>query len=430
MPDPHRTIDDTTSPLEWLEANESALLATAEELISIESQNPPGETRDIIEYVEGAATDLADRSEQPLDVERIVDDETKPNLLLTLPGRTETTLLYNGHVDTVPYDADAWDHDPLGERVDDRLYGRGATDMKGAVAAMLHTVRAFVRTGTTPPVTLQLAIVSDEETAGSAGLPVLLDRDVLSAEACVIGEPTCEGGRHSITVADKGSIWLTLEASGTAAHGSRPPFGENAIDRLIDAITDLQAHLNGRSLELDDAVAPIVDESVAFYAPWIGDTAARRLFTAPTTNVGTIQGGGTINRVPDVATAEIDVRLTAGVETPSILAELEAIVDGHPSVEIEHVSWSTGTFEPLDSPLVAATADTAEAVVDEPIYRRSATGGGDAKKLRNAGIPTVEFALGTETAHATDEYITREALGLNAAMYTRLPFELARAPDQ
>jgi len=124
---------------------------------------------------------------------------------VTLPGASDRTLLYNGHLDTVPFDADVWSFDPLGERVDDRLYGRGATDMKGAVAAMLFAIRAFTETDIEPPVDLAFAFVSDEEVGGDAGLPALLEADRLEADACVIGEPTCEVGRHSVTVADRGA---------------------------------------------------------------------------------------------------------------------------------------------------------------------------------------------------------------------------------
>ena len=405
---------------DYLECHESDLVTLTSELIGIDSQNPPGDTREIVEYVEDYAKTFGIQSR------RIVEDDVKPNALLTLPGRTDRTLLYNGHVDTVPYDADAWTYDPLGERIGDRIYGRGATDMKGAVAAMLHAARAFVETDTVPPVTLQFAFVSDEETAGSAGLPTLLERDVLTADACVIGEPTCEAGVHSVTVADKGSIWLTLEAGGIAAHGSRPPLGENAIDRLIDAVRDLQGWLHEFDVDIVDDVAPIVEDSVSFYAPRMGTQTASRLFTKPTVNVGTFEGGGTINRVPDAARAELDVRLTAGVDTPSVLRELEGIVDDHAAVEITDVAWSVGTYEPVGSPLVDATARTAEAVVGETVYRRSATGGGDAKQLRNEGVPTVEFAFGTDTSHAVDEYITLDALRYNAEVFTRLPFEWAR----
>ena len=84
-------------------------------------------------------------------------------------------------------------------------------------------------------------------------------------------------------------------------------------------------------------------------------------------------------------------------------------------------SWSVGTYEPLGSPLVEAVTATAGRVVDAPVRRRSATGGGDAKTFRNAGVPTVDFAFGTDTAHAVDEYVTVEALARNAAVFTQLP---------
>jgi succinyl-diaminopimelate desuccinylase len=184
----------------FLDSHETELIELTRGLIGIDSSNPPGNTREIIEYIEQFATTLG------LQTEATVTNDAKPNLLITLPGETETTLLYNGHVDTVPYDTEAWAYDPLGERAGDRIYGRGATDMNGAVAAMLHTARPYVETGTVPPVTLQFALVSDEETAGDAGLPALLDRNRLTADACVVGETTCEAGSHSVTIADKGSV--------------------------------------------------------------------------------------------------------------------------------------------------------------------------------------------------------------------------------
>jgi succinyl-diaminopimelate desuccinylase len=416
--------EDTEVLTDFLDSHETELVELTQELVGIDSQNPPGNTREIIEYIEQFANTLG------LKTEAIVKNDAKPNLLITLPGETETTLLYNGHVDTVPYDTEAWAHDPLGERDGDRIYGRGATDMKGAVAAMLHTAHAYVETGTVPPVTLQFALVSDEETAGDAGLPALLDRNRLTADACVIGETTCEAGAHSVTIADKGSIWLTLEADGTAAHGSRPPLGENAIDRLIEAVTEIRGLLTEVEFELDDEITPIVEESVSFYAPRMDQKEAWRLFTTPTVNVGTFDGGGTVNRVPESAMAELDIRLTAGVHTPSILSQIKELLKEHPAVDIADVSWSIGTYEPFDSPLVEATAQLAESVVDEPIYRRSATGGGDAKTLRNEEISTIEFAFGTDTAHAVDEYTTIEALQKNAEVFTKLPFGFAVLTDE
>ena len=411
------------SPAGGVATRRENLIELALKLLSVDTSNPPGGTREIVETIEGYLDPL------PVDVERFAVDPAKPNLVVRLPGESDRTLLYNGHMDTVPFDAGEWSHDPLGERVDGRIYGRGATDMKGPLAAMLVALRAFAERGTAPPVDLAFAFVSDEEVAGDAGLPALLDTGRLDADACVIGEPTCEEGRHSVSVADRGSIWLTLEATGEAAHGSRPVLGENAIDRLYAAVQTLRERFEGRELDIDPAIEPILEESVEYYAPTMGEEPARELFRSPSINLGTIEGGDAINSVPQSARAGVDIRLTAGVQTPQMLSEIRECVASCDGITVADVSWSVGTAEPIDSPLVEAVTSTAEDVTGGRVFRRSATGGGDAKQLRNAGIPAVDFALGTDTAHAVDEYTTVDALVCNATVYTRLPRALAAEMD-
>jgi succinyl-diaminopimelate desuccinylase len=407
-------MSDAT-PSEYVRAHREELVALTLDLLAIDTSNPPGDTREIVSEIEQFLEPL------PVDVERVEADPAKPNLLVRVPGESDHTLLYNGHLDTVPFDADEWAHDPLGERVDGRVYGRGATDMKGAVASMLFTIRAFAATDTDPAVDLLFAFVSDEEVGGDAGLPALLEAGQLDADACVIGEPTCEEGRHSVTVADRGSIWLTLEASGEGAHGSRPPLGVNAIDRLYDAVETMRERFGTERLDIDADVVPIVDESIEYYAPSMGEDVARELFWYPSINLGVFEGGDAINSVPQSARAEVDVRLTAGVETPDVLAGIRECVADCEGITIADVSWSVGTAEAPDSPLVEAVASTAEAVTGARVFRRSATGGGDAKKLRHAGLSTVEFALGTDTVHAPDEYVPHDALVDNAVVYAQLP---------
>ncbi|WP_096394070.1 M20 family metallopeptidase [Halorubrum trapanicum] len=407
------TGDD--APAEYVRANREALVSLALDLLAVDTSNPPGDTREVVAEIERFLDPL------PVAVERFAVDPAKPNLLVRVPGDADRTLLYNGHLDTVPFDETEWTRDPLGERDDDRVYGRGATDMKGAVASLLFAIRAFAATETDPAVDLLFAFVSDEEVGGDAGLPALLDAGALDADACVIGEPTCEEGRRSVTVADRGSIWLTLEASGEAAHGSRPTLGVNAVDRLYDAVETMRDRFGTERLAIGAEMEPIVEESVAYYAPSMGEAAARDLFRYPSINLGVFEGGDAVNAVPGAARAEIDVRLTAGVHTPDVLAGIRECVADCEGVTVADVSWSVGTAEDPDGPLVEAVASTAAAVTGDRVFRRSATGGGDAKKLRNAGISTVEFALGTDTLHAPDEYVPVDALVDNAVVYARLP---------
>jgi succinyl-diaminopimelate desuccinylase len=392
-------------------------------LVGFDTQNPSGDTREIVAWVESFFAD------HDIETERVVSDPKKPNLVATLPGSSDRTLLYQGHLDTVPFDPAEWAFDPLGERDGDRLYGRGTTDMKGAVAAMLAVARTYRETDTEPAMTIKFVLVSDEEVAGEAGLPTLLDTWDVSADACVIGETTCEQGRHSTTVADRGSIWLTLAATGQSAHGSRPMLGTNAIRCLCDAVDDVESTLSETTFDLDPVVQAVVDESVEYYEPRFGERNARDLFERPSVNLGVVRGGDRVNVVPGAAEAHLDVRLTAGVHTPDVLDTIRTIVAGHDCVEITDANWSIGTYEDPDGPLANAVVAVASDVTGDRVYRRSATGGGDAKKMRNGGISTVEFGLGTDTAHAVNEFTTRDALVRNAEVYARLPAELLNHLD-
>ncbi|MFW6448548.1 MAG: M20 family metallopeptidase, partial [Halobacteriota archaeon] len=395
------------------------LVELALELVAVDTANPPGEVDPAAAIVEGY---LQDRG---IATERVAVDPAKPNVVAELTGERAETLGFNGHLDTVPYEAEVWTRHPLGERVEDRLYGRGSSDMKGPLAAMLVGAAALLELERRPPVSLAWSFVADEEVGGDAGLAAVLDAGRFDVDACVIGEPTCRGDRHSITVADRGSIWLTLESTGEAAHGSRPMLGENAIDRLYGAIDRIRDLVGSRRFDLSPSIRPIVAESAAFYAPDLGETAAQDLFDRPTINLGRLEGGEAINQVPRRARAEVDIRLTAGVDTRSVLADVRECIDDCSGISLVDVSWSVGTAESLEAPLVRATTAVAESLTGDRVYRRSATGGGDAKRLRQRGTSTVEFALGPDTAHAVDEYTTVEALVANAKAYAQLPFRYA-----
>lgn len=399
---------------QFLSETRADLVSTAETLIRYDTANPPGHTA-------AAASWIASRLETAgVDLERIAVDPEKPNLVATLPGTADRTLCFIGHLDTVPFDATEWSRDPLGERDGSRLYGRGATDMKGAVAAMVHVALAYAASETTPPVNLQFAFVSDEETGGDAGLPSVREAIEFAPDACVIGETTSRDGRSAVSIADRGAIWLTLAATGEAAHGSRPMLGVNAIDRLTAAIERLRREFGRRKLDVAPEMAPIVEESVGFHEGELDPETVRDLFRYPTINLGVIAGGSAVNAVPSSARAEVDIRLTASIETSDALGSIRRCLGAIEGVSIADVSWSRGSYEPIDSPLVEASVAAATAVVEDQVYCRSATGGGDAKDLRHDGIPTVEFGFGMDTAHAVNEYTTVDALAQNAEAYARL----------
>ena len=352
----------------YLKEHRESLISDVETLLGHDTSNPPGHTTT-------AATWIASRLEAAgVDIERVAVDPEKPNLVGSIPGAADQTLCFVGHLDTVPFDAAAWSHNPLGERDGDRLYGRGAIDMKGAVAAMVHVALAYAETNTEPPLDLQFAFVSDEETGGDAGLPSVRESTEFAPDACVIGETTSRDGRCAVSIADRGAIWLTLEATGEAAHGSRPMLGVNAIDRLTAAIDQLEREFGTRKLDVAPEMAPIVEESVGFHEGELDAEAVRDLFRYPTINLGTIEGGSAVNSVPASARAEVDVRLTATVETRDALTSIRSCLGGIEGVTVADVSWSRGSYEPIDSPLLTSSRlkpwDSSRGIFAMPSPRR------------------------------------------------------------
>ncbi len=397
--------------------NTGELIENAIRLLRFDTQNPPGETTAAIDWIEETLNDDA------VEIDRYVFESDKPNLVVRIPGLTDQWLGFNGHVDTVRFDERQWTRDPLGERDQELIYGRGATDMKGSVAAMMAVIRAITETEVTPPVGLVFAFVSDEEVGSDAGTRSLLEAGAFSPDACVVGETTSRAGRYSVSVADRGRIWITLDATGRAAHGSRPMLGVNAIDRLYAGIESLRAHLGEHRLQLSTAMEPIVEETIEFYAPETGADAVRRFFQYPTVNLGVIEGGTGVNTVPARAHARIDIRVTAGADIDSVVERVRTAISTTEELTISSLTRSAGTWIPWNSPLAIAGSRAGEAVTDERVYRRSATGGSDATVLRRADIPAIEFGFGTKSAHASDEYTTVQDLRRNAIAYTRLPFE-------
>ncbi|KAA9158214.1 M20 family metallopeptidase [Amycolatopsis acidicola] len=295
-------------------------------------------------------------------------------------------LCLSGHVDTVPLGAAEWQHSPFGELDGDRLYGRGTSDMKGGVAAIVTAATALA--GKTPKrAGVRLVLTAAEET-GSHGARYVAD-SVLDGPSgpLVIAEPTA----NSVVHGHKGALWLELLATGVTAHGSTPELGENAIYRLARAVTALEGY------RFDAGPHPILG--------------------APTLNVGTISGGLNTNSVPDRAVATVDVRTIAG-QNHAELAEALARVAGldlRTLVDLPSV-WT----DPGDE-WAASVAETVRSVTGESGEPRAATFFTDASVLTPAlgSVPTVICGPGEPAqAHVTDEWCALGRLAESAEIFT------------
>jgi acetylornithine deacetylase/succinyl-diaminopimelate desuccinylase len=372
------------------------VLSYARALIAAPSENPGG-TED---EAAGVASDiLSGLGAEP----RTVRSETgRPSVVATIgEGAAGPSLAWNGHLDVVPAgSADTWSHGPwAGEISDDgRLVGRGAADMKGPIGSALAAAAALRRAGTPPPGQLVFHLAADEELAGLHGTRVLWEHGLLTQDAAIVGEPS----ELRVGLAERGGAWLTATAFGTAAHGSQPHRGVNAITSMARFLLRLPE-------VLPDREHPLVGR--------------------PTVNAALITGGSAPNVVPDRCEADIDRRTVPGeVDRDAVLAPFLALVrsirEDHPEVEIEVAirEWTEAAEAPPDSRIAHVAVDALTSVTGAEPELVGFTGITDARfYINQARIPTVICGPGSLTvAHTANESVAVDELVAGARAYARM----------
>ena len=366
----------------------------ARALIAARSENPGG-TEDEAAAVAGDV--LASLGAAP---EVVRGAAGRPSVVAHLGGAPHPALAWNGHLDTVPAGSpDTWSQPPFaGEVVDGRLIGRGACDMKGAVAAALGAAAAIERVGIDLGGSLVFHLAADEELAGLHGTRVLWEDGLLDQDAAIVGEPS----DLRLGLAERGGAWITATAYGIAAHGSQPHLGVNAITsmarfllRLPEGLPDLEHPLVGR----------------------------------PTINAALIEGGSAPNVVPDRCAVDIDRRVLPGETDPdAVLTPLRAVVEAlrteHPevSIDLEVREWTDAAEAPSDSAIAMLAQEALAAETGGPATVAGFTGITDARfYINEARIPTVICGPGSlSVAHTADEWVTVQDLLTAARAYARI----------
>ena len=313
----------------------------------------------------------------------------RPNLVATLgePGAGRT-LAFEGHLDTVSIDG--MTVAPFaGEVRTGRLYGRGACDMKGAMAAALHALNAE-RLGRWREAGLRLLFIGaiDEE-KGCGGARMLARQKRFRADELIVLEPTELGIVH----AHKGALWYEIEVFGRTAHGASPGEGFSAIRSMVP-------------------VMEVVEAEARAAAAAVGASATGE----PTVNIGVIEGGSGVNTVPGSCRIQVDRRTVPGENHERIL---EAIRRGLRQCQAEGTVLRWELRPRLGSPAYDSGADTglarrlaAAAERCGVVPRLGGTGWySDAGPLSRLSGATVVFGPGSIVqAHTADEYIELESL--------------------
>jgi acetylornithine deacetylase len=360
----------------------SDLAELAADLIAIDSTNP--------DLMPGAAGEG--------EIARFVDDWlTQAGLETTMaevaPGRPNVvavvrgsgggrTLLLNAHTDTVGCGGMA---DAFAPRIEgDRLFGRGAFDMKGSLAAIMLVGAEAVRRGWRGDVIV--AAVVDEEFA-SVGTAALVER--WRADAAIVAEPT----GLELCIAHKGFVWLEVETHGTAAHGSRPDLG-------VDAIA---------------AMGPVLSGVTALERRLAAGTRHPLLGTG-SIHASIISGGRELSTYPDRCTLALERRTIPGETTAGVEEEFRAMVEGAAEGATTQGAVIRTTLArqpfsiPPDHPFVVLVRDRAAPVLGGDPLLAGAFGWMDSALLTAADIPTVVFGPSGAGAHADEEWVDLPSL--------------------
>ena len=381
------------------------LIAFAQSLVRIPSVSGSEQAaqRAIAEKYEslGLATDIVPSVREELETHPAFSDDAIPFVdRLNVVARWRGTgggrsLILNGHMDVVPPgDLAKWTRDPWGGEVDgDRLYGRGACDMKSGLASAVFAVQALQSIGVALNGDVMLQSVIGEESGGVGTLATIVRG--YRADACVIMEPMS----LRIAPVQTGALTFRLTVNGRAAHACMRPRGVSAITEFIPIATALeQFNIDRHERYRDD------------------------LFDDPTNiaslSIGTVRAGDWPSTVPDLLVAEGRFGVFPNESVQEARAAFEAtvreaasmrpwLVDNPPIVE-----WVEGQFEPgttpRDAPIIERLSCSHEAVTGKPASLFGIPCGTDLRLFtRHAGIPTILYGPGNILdAHTADEHVS------------------------
>jgi len=296
----------------------------------------------------------------------------RPVLAATVGPKEGPTIVLHGHLDVVPGRPEQFV-----PRVDgDRLIGRGAYDMKGGLASMMVALEELRQQ---QAVRVHFLCVADEESdeEDQRGSDYLVERGYLG-DFAITGEPT---DLH-VGVEAKGVLAMRIEVTGTAAHGSTPWVGDNAVLKAVDVFRRIES-------------MPFARES-------------SDLFDRPSINLGRIIGGDAVNKVPDICTIDVDVRFLPGQDSDAILQAVNEL----PDTRVVKTFRRSPAIVRREDPFVQALGSAIEQIAPRAKgISVGRDGASDAICFINAGVPAVEFGPEGAGHHGPEEWVSIRSLG-------------------
>lgn len=371
--------------------DEAEVVSLTQALVRIPSVYDPAREGANEQRVAAYVADVLRQMGLSVQVEDVVSG--RPNVIGVYDsGRPGRTLLFEGHTDVVTAgDVSRWSYDPFGGAlVDGRIYGRGACDTKGNLAAAICAVRAMQRSGLPFSGRVILCIPCDEE-----GLMIGIKDFIRRGWARgVDGAIICEPEENQICITQKGAMRAIVRTHGRMAHGAMPLTGVNPNTRMARILVALE--------ELEHLEKARVGEHPMLGWPSITPT----ILQAP------VYGEAQINVVPDQCLATLDIRTVPGQDHAVLRRQMEDILarlgrsDPDFRAELEVIEERPWTETDRHHPVVQAVAESYRAVTGrEPVYN-GVPGATDGTFLHLAGVPIVTTGAGNRhIPHHVDEYV-------------------------
>lgn len=347
-----------------------------QDIIKIDSTND--NEKEVATYLENVFLQYGVKSKQ-------VDYAKGRSSLVTEIGTGNQTLSFSGHMDVVSAgDESQWSYNPFaGVEVDGKIYGRGATDMKGGLAAMVVAMVELLEEGNLNGKIRLLATTGEE--VGLYGARQLTEEGYAEGlSAMIIGEPT----QNNIVYAHKGVYTYKVISEGISAHSSMPELGVNAIDKLVVFYNQLQEELSKITVE-NESLGPLVH------------------------NISLINGGVQINSVPENASLTANVRTIPEFNNEQMTQMLTRIIEEINSEDpssklVLNITQDTAPmFSEKDSRIVKVASKVAKEIIGEELPVIGVPAGTDASEFTKAKekFPIIIFGPGNDTPHQVDEYI-------------------------
>tara|TARA_R110002050_G_scaffold300778_1_gene472535 strand:- start:3490 stop:4623 length:1134 start_codon:yes stop_codon:yes gene_type:complete len=365
-------------------------ISIAQKLVSFNTVNPPGNEGESANYIGGLLSSYG------FSIEYIPFEGDRVHLIAEKGCSKESpAVVLTGHFDTVPLGVKQWTVAPFeGTVKGNKLYGRGSSDMKGGLAAMVvAAILAF--TEGNPPSGVRLIFTSGEE-LGCQGAKQLVatHKNLGLASGIIVGEPTA----NVPAIGHKGGLYLNLSLTGKTAHSSMPHLGDNAIYKAARAILKVEK-FDFRSEE----------------DPLLG---------LPTINVGQVFGGMNINSVPDQAGFTIDARTTTKIDHQKLLKQLKAELGDEVAIEtlVDLKAVSSDENDPFVQ-MVYSVCGISKGAEGYPKSLPYLTDGSVLQAAYN-GVPTIILGPGQpEMAHQTDEFCYTAKIEEAVEIYKNIIFK-------